>query len=84
EIVTWVPSAIAAPAFGLVIVELGGTASALGAAAAIPLINVVGWAPMSANRLIVACCITGSGADAGGLLLLHPLLTSSPHAHCTV
>ena len=49
-----------------------------------PLISVVACAPMSANRLIVACCITGSGAAAGGPLELQPWLTSSPHAHCTV
>ena len=84
EIVTRVPSAIAAPAVGLVIVVLGGPASVDADAGAMPLISVVAWAPMSANRLIVACCITGSGAEAGGLLALQPWLTSSPHAHCTV
>ena len=40
---------------------------------------------MSANRLTVACCITGSGAaEAGGPLWFHPFVVSRPHAHWTV
>ena len=39
---------------------------------------------MSANRLTVACCITGSGAARRRPVVAPALVTSSPHAHCTV
>ena len=85
EIVNRVPSAIAAPGDGLLIVELGAVVSVERDAGDRPLISDVGCAPMSANRLTVACCITGSGeAAAGGPLLAHALVVSRPHAHCTV
>ena len=67
------------------IVESGAVVSVDGEAAASPLISVVACAPMSAKRLTVACCMTGSTeAPAGGPLLFHALVVSRPHAHCTV
>ena len=85
EIVTVEPSAIAAPADGLEMVELGAVVSVLCETAVRPLISVVAGTPMSAKRFTVACCMTGSGvAPAGGPLLFQALVSSRPHAHCTV
>src|SRR5262245_39922007 len=85
EIVTLVPSAIAVPCAGLVIVEMGAVVSVDAEVAVNPDISVVADAPMSANRFTVACCMTGSAvAPEGGPLLFHALVVSRPHAHCTV
>jgi hypothetical protein len=79
------PSAIAEPAAGLVIVDVGAVVSVDGDAAARPAMSVVAWAPMSAKRLTVACCMTGSGdAVVGGPLLFQAFVSSRPHDHCTV
>ena len=85
-IVVLAPSCRFAPAVGEMIVELGAVVSEDGVAATSPLDNVFGWAPMSASRLTVACCIFGSGALPLGSVLPspHALVLSSPHAHCTV
>ena len=61
------------------IVELGAVASADGVAALMPAISVAGWVPMSASRLIVACCIRVSAAA-----LPRSWLESSPQVHWTV
>ncbi len=76
--VTRAPSATVLPAAGEVTAEDGGVVSVDAAARTSPAIGSYGWAPMSANRFTVACCITGSAAWPLGLL------ASSPQLHCTV
>ena len=76
--VTTVPSGVVDPAVGEVIVDVGGVVSVDADAATSPASSVAGWAPMSASRFTVACCIVGSAARPVGLPL------SSPHDHCTV
>src|SRR5206468_3859163 len=51
-----------APAAGDVIVDVGGAVSVEAAAATRPPCSVAGWTPISAKRLIVACCIRTSAA----------------------
>src|SRR3954468_18182065 len=60
EMDTRAPSATVAGS--VLIVDTGAVWSADWVAATIPAISVAGCAPMSANRLIVACCMFGSGA----------------------
>src|SRR5437764_10902474 len=85
DTVTCDPSVRADPAAGFVMAEVGAVLSVDAEAAVRPLISVVACAPMSPNRLIVACCITGSGvAPLGGPFALHALVSSRPHDHCTV
>ncbi len=85
EIVTRDPSLTTVSCAGAEMVELGAVVSVDGEAAVRPLISVVACAPMSAKRFTVACCITGSGvAPDGGPALAQALVTSRPHAHCTV
>jgi hypothetical protein len=67
------------PFTGAVIVEVGAVASADGDAATSPVINVPGWTPMSAKRLMVACCMRASAAP-----LPRSWFASRPHGHCTV
>src|SRR5882672_10661199 len=83
-IVTRVPLGTEAPDAGDTIVELGAKMSADIEAAtsgvpSAPSCNDCGWAPMSASRLTVACCIARSGF-AGR----RSCTASSPHDHCTV
>ncbi len=73
-IVTAVPSGTLPPGAGEVIVDVGATVSVVAVASWIPEIGVYGCAPMSANRLTVACCMVGSGA-------LPVVAPSRPHAH---
>ena len=81
-IVTADSAAMLAPVDGLVIVETGADTSVLSVAGNIPGCIDPGWVPMSASRLIVACCMATSGvalpesADVSWCV-------SSPHAHCT-
>src|ERR1700690_1095216 len=56
-IVVWVPACTVPPETGEVMVELGGVVSVDFEAGTKPDCNVVGWTPMSANRLMVACCM---------------------------
>ena len=79
DTVTCVPGAIELLAAGEVIVDLGAVASELGVAAVRPVMSVPGWAPMSANRLTVACCMLVLAAA-----LPRSWLASSPHDHWTV
>src|SRR2546429_2942333 len=80
-IVTADSAAMLAPVDGLVIVETGADTSVLSVAGNIPGCIDPGWVPMSASRLIVACCMATSGvalpesADVSWCV-------SSPHAHC--
>src|SRR5215211_4027391 len=61
EMVTLAPSVRLAPALGELIVELGAAVSVEAVAGTSPDCSVCGWAPMSANRLTVACFMLGSG-----------------------
>ena len=54
---------IVLPAVGLLMTVVGAWVSADWVAATRPAIRVLGWAPMSANRLMVACWIRESGGD---------------------
>src|ERR1700730_13182383 len=74
--VTAAPSVRLAPEAGELICELGGVVSVDGLAATRPPSRLNGWAPMSAKRLTVACCIVLSGEPPVGL--------SRPHDHWTV
>src|SRR5947209_3364873 len=56
-----VPIGILWPLIGNVTVEVGGVRSVLGFAGNKPACNVPGCAPMSANRLTVACCMSALG-----------------------
>ena len=78
-IVTVVFAGTDPPEAGEVIVETGGVVSAEAVAVVSPVRMVAGWAPMSANRFTVACCIAVSG-----VVVLTSWLPSSPHDHCTV
>src|SRR3954469_913776 len=51
------------PDAGEVIVEVGAVVSVEAVTAVRPLWSVPAWAPMSARRLAVACCIRPSGVD---------------------
>src|SRR3954471_24340304 len=51
------------PLAGDVIVEVAAVVSVEAVAAVRPLWSVPAWAPMSARRLAVACCIRPSGVD---------------------
>ena len=85
EIVTLVPSAIAAPCDGLVIVELGAVVS----------VDCGGRRQSAHQRRRLGAHVgeevdgrllhdgIGRGA-AGGPLLNHAFVVSRPHAHCTV
>src|SRR5206468_6368167 len=70
---------IVLPAVGLLITVVGAWVSLDWVAAARLAIRVLGWAPMSANRLMVACWIRESGAD-----WMPSWSLSSPHAHWMV
>src|SRR4051794_39231224 len=74
--VTRVPSATVAGR--ALMVDVGAVLSVVSVAATMPAISVDGLAPMSANRLIVACCMFGSAA------LPAVLSSSRPQAHWTV
>src|SRR6185312_949719 len=76
-IVTDAPSATLPPGAGEVIADDGAVVSVDAVAIWIPEIGVAGCAPMSANRLTVACCMVTSTA----LPVVEP---SRPHAHWTV
>src|SRR5260221_6143728 len=80
--VTAEPSERAAPWEGEVIVEVGGVVSVDAVAVVSPEIGEAGWAPMSANRLTVACCMARSGA--GPPASPAPVGLARPYDHCTV
>ena len=62
-IVTGVPLGSDAPGGGQVMAEVGGVLlRAVWVAGTNPGWSVPGWAPMSANRFTVACCMLGSGS----------------------
>ncbi len=61
-----------------VMVDVGFVVSVDAAAAVRFDCRVAGWAPRSANRLTVACCMLRSSG------VLPPLSASRPQAHCTV
>src|SRR4051794_28316508 len=84
EIVVGVPSAMTAPAEGEEIEDVGAEASVDAVVAVRPAMSVAGCACMSASRLTVACCMTGSGGWLGGPCRDHAFVVSRPHAHCTV
>ena len=76
---TGVPLSKVAPSAGYVMLEVGATLSVLDDAATRFACSVSGWAPMSASRFTVACCMsTFSGS------LPRSWLLSSPQDHCTV
>jgi hypothetical protein len=81
------PASVAVPVMTpplfAVIVDVGGVASVGGQVTTRPGIRVAGCAPMSAKRLTVACCVSGSGAPLGPASL-QAFVVSSPHDHCTV
>src|SRR5215831_6330619 len=82
-IVTAVPLVSVAPPVGAVILDEGGVWSVEAVAATRPACIVVGWTPMSAIRLSVACCMLRSGF-AGPMSGWISWLTSRPHSHWTV
>ena len=84
EIVAVLPSVSAAPSAGELTVAVGGVVSVEPAVAIRRTSRVAGWAPMSASRLTVACCMFGSGSVPSGPLLFQALVTSRPQDHCTV
>ena len=59
-------------------VEVGAVLSVDAEAAVRSDCIVPGWAPMSASRFTVACCMLRSGGVLSGFQ------SSSPQAHCTV
>src|ERR1700730_13122110 len=61
--VTVVPACTEEPAAGEAMVDVGGCVSVEAEAATRPGCNVAGCAPMSANRLTVACSMFRSGVD---------------------
>src|SRR6185503_10117280 len=76
-----VPATIDEPLAGAVIVDPGGARSVDALAGTSPscTCSVPGCAPMSANRLTVACCMrTSAGSEP------RSCDASRPHAHCTV
>ncbi|TMC02373.1 MAG: hypothetical protein E6J41_30315 [Chloroflexi bacterium] len=81
--VTVVPLVSVAPDAGEVMVEVGAVWSVDAVAATRPACIVVGWTPMSAIRLSVACCMLMSGS-AGPMSGSMSWLVSRPHAHWTV
>src|SRR5664279_1847475 len=80
EMSTVVPAFTVLPGAGAVIVDTGGVVSVDWDADCSPDCRVAGCTPMSAKRLTVACCMSGSGAG----VMVPSWLLSSPHAHCTV
>src|SRR5262249_39843673 len=62
ETVTRAPSARLAPGAGAVIVAVGAVLSVDAVATTRPVMSWYGCAPMSANRLTVACCMVRSAA----------------------
>src|SRR5437764_3357282 len=84
EIVILVPSARDALSVGDAMVEVGAVVSVDCVPATSPDISAYGWAPMSAKRFTVACCMLRSGPLLVGPFCPHALVLSSPHDHCTV
>src|SRR5262249_46264209 len=82
--VTGDPLATVAPAAGAVTAEAGGVASVEAVAGTRPDCRVVGWTPMSARRLTVACCMVRWGVTGPQCGTLAGPRTSRPQAHCTV
>src|SRR5262249_15429863 len=80
-IVTEEPSDKLAPAAGEVIVDVGGVVSVDAVAGVSPDMSVAGCAPMSADRVTVACCLAGLVLPPA---VADPVPLSRPHAHCTV
>src|SRR5581483_10215565 len=86
EIVVAVPSGIVAPGAGEAIVEVGAVVSVDLLAGTRPAISELGWAPISASRLTVACSRFGSGGLPLGSVVSdsQALMLARPHDHCTV
>src|SRR5438105_6368798 len=86
EMLAWLPSCSASPCPGEAIVVLGASVSDDLPAALSPAISDPGCAPMSANRLTVACSMLGSGGLWLGSVvpIAQASVLSSPHDHCTV
>src|SRR5690348_4656241 len=68
-----VPSATFVPAAGEVMLDVGAVESVDLVAAVTPAIGAYGWAPMSAKRFTVACCMATS--------MSVPVGSSRPQAH---
>src|SRR6266550_2254977 len=73
------PTPTVAPPMGDAIVDAGGVVSDDPTAGMRPASIVVGCTPMSAKRLIVACCMAGLAGVPG-----NSCSASRPHDHCAV
>jgi hypothetical protein len=77
--VTLEPLPTLLPSVGDVKVVSGAVVSEEAVVAVRPAMSVVGWAPMSASRLTVACCMRESAGDC-----VPSCCASRPHAHWMV